>query len=61
MKKRDKRAFRRWLKDNGLTYERFAHKTGISWITVARWASGKVRPSAVYRAHVLGVFPGCPL
>lgn len=28
-----------------LTQEELAHKLGVSWITIARWESGKNKPS----------------
>ncbi len=29
----------------GLTQEELAHKLGVSWGTIARWESGKSKPS----------------
>lgn len=33
----------------GLTQEELARKLGVSWGTVARWESGKVKPSPLAR------------
>lgn len=53
--------FKKWLRSKGLTYEKFAYDVGISWSTVARWASGRVHPGPVYRMHIKRSYPDFPL
>ena len=58
---RTPKEFKKWLKNKGLTYEKFAYEVGISWSTVARWASGRVAPGPVYRIHIKRSYPDFPL
>lgn len=54
--------FNKWRKKNGLSLADLARKTGIDYMTVARWSSGvNKRPRAAYREKLRKKFPDCPL
>ena len=42
--KRTPAAIRRLRKKLGLTQEEFAHRLGVSWVTVSRWEHGHSSP-----------------
>ena len=54
--------FNKWRKAKGLSLADVARKTGIDYMTVARWNTGVNKmPRRIYREKLGKVFPDCPL
>jgi len=54
--------FNKWRKKKDLSLADVARKTGIDYMTVARWSSGvNKKPRLAYREKLGKAFPDCPL
>lgn len=54
--------FKKWKEAKGLSLGDISRRTGIDYMTVARWNSGvNKRPRSLYREKLRKVFPDCPL
>lgn len=62
MAKKHETEFSKWRKSKGLSLADISRKSGIDYMTVARWSSGKNKmPRRIYREKLRKVFPDCPL
>jgi len=60
--KRPETEFSKWRKSKGLSLADVARKTGIDYMTVARWNTGvNKQPRRIYREKIREIFPDCPL
>lgn len=62
MARKQETEFSKWRKSKGLSLADIARKSGIDYMTVARWSSGVNRmPRRPYREKLRKAFPDCPL
>lgn len=54
--------FKKWLQRRGLSIAEVSRRTGLDYMTVARWSSGiNKEPRRVYRERLKKHYPDCPL